>query len=449
MGASGAGKSTLLKALAGVLGGAEEGTETGRLLVGGKHPTRRRGEIGLVLQDPESQVVLARVGDDVAFGLENRAVPPDQIWPRVRTALTSVGLGAIALDHSTAALSSGQLQRLALAGAVAMDTGLMLLDEPTANLDPAGVVEVCEAVAALVADRTRTLIVVDHRVDPWLKLVDRVIVLEAGGGVLAQGSPDRVFADHRVALEAAGVWLPGADEGTPAARRDPAGPAALAGEHLTIGHDGQALRTLEVAIPAGVSTVITGPNGCGKTTLAMTLAGLLPPIAGLVNAAPELRPAPRRVGWRRRWSDPSDPHQWASRDLLTRIGTVFAEPEHQFVAATVADEIAVGLRALGVDPAARVAEMLGQLRLEHLAGANPFTLSGGEKRRLSVATVLATAPQVLVLDEPTFGQDRTTWLALVALVAELEQAGHTVISVTHDPAYITRLGSHRLALEAV
>ena len=148
--------------------------------------------------------------------------------------------------------------------------------------------------------------------------------------------------------------------------------------------------------------------------------------------------------------EPAHPHTWASRDLLTRIGTVFQEPEHQFVAATVAEEIGVGLRALGWDLAhtdARVAELLETLHLTGLARANPFTLSGGEKRRLSVGTVLATAPRVIVLDEPTFGQDRNTWTDLVALVRQMIAEGRTVISVTHDRAFIDTLGQHHIRLE--
>ncbi|GAB3624694.1 ATP-binding cassette domain-containing protein [Mariniluteicoccus endophyticus] len=450
LGASGGGKSTLLQALAGVLGGAEEGDEAGRLLVGGKHPTRRRGQVGLVLQDPQSQVVLARVGDDVAFGLENLGVPRDEIWPRVRAALDEVGL-PVDLDRSTSALSSGQLQRLAIAGAVAMDTALLLLDEPTANLDDAGVAEVHDAVARVVADRRTTLVVVEHRVEGWLDLVDRVVVLAPGGGLLADGPPERVFADHRDALLAAGVWVPGAPvplDPLPAPTADPE--VLLTGHDLTVGHHGVPARTdAHVAVAAGCSTVVTGPNGCGKTTLALTLAGLLPPVAGRVEAAVRLRPPGRRIGWFRRTPDRAvDPARWASRDLLTRIGTVFAEPEHQLVATTVREELAVGLRALGrTDVTARVDELLAMLHLEGLAGAHPFTLSGGEKRRLSVGTVLATAPELVFLDEPTFGQDRSTWLDLVRLVQSLVADGRTIVSVTHDERYRALLGQRRLALE--
>lgn len=188
LGASGAGKSTVLHALAGVLGSNDEGEQEGDLLLDGVPPAAARGRAGLVLQDPESQVVLARVGDEVAFAAENLAVPRDEIWRRVHRALDDVGLD-LPLDHPTTALSGGQKQRLALASVLAMEPGLLLLDEPTANLDPDGVVEVRDAVIR-VLDRTRaTLVVVEHRVAVWADVVDRVIVLDADGGVLADGAP--------------------------------------------------------------------------------------------------------------------------------------------------------------------------------------------------------------------------------------------------------------------
>lgn len=439
LGASGAGKSTLVHALAGVLGGADEGEEAGTLLLDGERPAAQRGRTGLVMQDPDSQVVLARVGDDVAFGLENLCVPREEIWPRVREALAAVSL-EVPLDRSTEHLSGGQKQRLVLAGALAMRPELLLLDEPTANLDPDGVREVVAAVGRAVADRRTTLVVVEHRIETWLPLVDRVVVLAAGGGVVVDGPPETVFRDHGDELAAMGAWVPGRPTGTERRADVAANGWALAGRGLTIGYDARRpVRTgVDVELPAGLSTVLTGENGAGKTTLALTLAGLLPALGGRVEAAAGLAPAGR-----------TDPARWRSKELLTRIGTVFQEPEHQFVTSTVSDEIAIGLRALG-RPASevdtRVAELLELLHLTRLARANPYTLSGGEKRRLSVGTVLATEPRVVVLDEPTFGQDRTTWLDLVRLVQTLLTRGTTVLSVTHDADYIEVLGENRVHL---
>ncbi len=438
LGASGAGKSTLLHALAGVLGSADEGESSGSLTVDGARP--HPGSAGLVMQDPDAQTILARVGDDVAFGLENLAVPRDEIWPRVRSALAEIGL-ALPLDHSTEHLSGGERQRLALAGALVMRPGLLLLDEPTANLDPVGVDEVRDAVGRLVADRETTLVVVEHRIDTWLPLVDRVIVLAAGGGIVADGPPTTVFTDHGAELAAMGAWVPGISHGLVPRTPPPQPGDVLGGSDLVIGYEADApVHTFSsVGIPAGLSTTLTGANGSGKTTLALTLAGLIPPLSGRVEASRSISPQGR-----------TDPWRWRSRELLTRLGTVFQDPEHQFVAGSVADELAIGLRALKRPTAeitATVDTLLEQLHLTRLAKANPFTLSGGEKRRLSVGTVLATSPAVVFLDEPTFGQDRNTWIDLVRLVTAQLDAGTTVVSVTHDQDYLALLGEHRIHLE--
>lgn len=459
LGASGSGKSTVLAALTGVLGSADEGEEEGRLLIDGRHPTRTRGRVGLVMQDPESQVVLAKVGDDVAFGCENMGLPRDQIWPRVHRALDAVGLGDLPMDHPTGALSGGQKQRLAIAAALAMHgasgdaagPGVLCLDEPTANLDPAGIEEVHLAISRVVADRTTTLLVVEHRVDVWADLVDRIIVL-GPDGVLADGPAGQVLTDRASDLLAAGVWVPGAPLPLVPRPTRPAGGALLWTEDLTTGYQASQPvgRDVEVAIPTGLSTVITGPNGAGKSTLALTLAGLLRPLSGRVRAAESLHPARQHRARRSsRRLDPADPHTWTSRDLLTRLGTVFQQPEHQFVERRVVDELTVGLHALewpARQIAQRVGELLEVLHLTRLAEANPFTLSGGEQRRLSVGTVLATSPALIVLDEPTFGQDRNTWTDLVQLVLQILAEGRTIISVTHDPAYLEVLAENRIVV---
>ncbi|HET6672854.1 MAG TPA: ABC transporter ATP-binding protein [Agromyces sp.] len=445
LGPSGSGKSSFLHALAGVHGGADEGEERGRLSIDGAPTGTARGRAGLVLQDPDSQVILARVGDDVAFGCENLGVPRGETWRRVGEALDAVGLD-VPLDRPTSALSGGQKQRLALAGAIAMRPGLLLLDEPTANLDPEGVAEVRDAVAR-VLDRTRaTFVVVEHRVDVWVELVDRVIVLDADGRLIADGAPSDVLERSRDALLAAGVWVPGVplpaevimSDAAPARSSTP----ILLGDELSIGRrQGAVVRSgIDVALPEGRSTVLTGPNGAGKSTLALTLGGLLAPLDGRVVASESLA---NRLG--------SAPVKWRSRELLTRIGTVFQEPAHQFVASTVRGEIGVAPRALRLPPSeieSRADEVLARLRLDRLAGANPFTLSGGEQRRLSVAAVLVARPRVVILDEPTFGQDRVTWLELVRLLRELVDDGVTLLSVTHDTAFLEVLSDHRLHFAA-
>ncbi|KSW13690.1 ATP-binding cassette domain-containing protein [Schaalia odontolytica] len=457
LGPSGSGKSTLMGGLAGLLGGAEEGEATGTLTVDGVAPADARGRVGLLMQDPEAQVVLARVGDDVAFGMENMGVAREEIWPRVENSLEAVGL-SVPLDHSTTELSGGQKQRLALASILAMGPGLLLLDEPTANLDPSGVAEVRAAVETVVERTGATVVVVEHRVDVWASLVDRVIVV-ADGAIAADGPLDEVLAQQGEALRERGIWLPGDDVAAEVGPAPEVPPASSVGAEegaegrargatpiarvtdLTIGYDASApVRSgIDLTIERGVSTCIVGANGAGKSTFALTLAGLLPPLEGAV----EVETADGTAG---------DPHEWSSKQLLGRMSMVFQEPEYQFLAPTVAEELAIGPRAAGMtdeEIAPLVDEHLEALGLTKLARANPMTLSGGEKRRLSVATALISAPELLILDEPTFGQDRGTWLGLVRLLRAALERGVTLVSITHDPAFVAAMGQRVIDLGQV
>jgi energy-coupling factor transport system ATP-binding protein len=320
-----------------------------------------------------------------------------------------------------------------------MRPGLVLLDEPTANLDPDGVAEVRTAVAAMLDAHDTTLVVVEHQVEVWLPLVTRVIVL-GEGGVIADGPPATVLSERGAELAAAGVWVPGHPPAVPSAPAAPSGETLLAAAGLAVsrvpGHPVASGIGLDVR--AGEALAITGPNGAGKSTLGLTLAGLLTPAAGEVRATAGLAGGAGAL-----------PIRWTSRQLLTRIGTVFQDPEHQLLASSVRDELEVGPRALGLseaETAARVGELLERLRLTRLERANPYTLSGGEKRRLTVAAALATAPRVLVLDEPTFGQDARTWAELVAILARLRDEGSAIVAITHDHDVIDGLRARRFAL---
>lgn len=434
LGASGAGKSTLLAALAGLLP-EDSGERSGEILIDGIDAQKARERTGIVFQDPQSQLVMARSGDDVAFGLENRGVPAGELWPRVDEAMAAVGF-PYGRERDTSALSGGEQQRLALAGVLALRPSLLLLDEPTANLDPEGAAQVRDGLRSALAESEATLIMIEHRVAEVVDLVDRVVVLSADGGLLADGSPERVFGEHGETLTRQGVWIPDA---APVAPRRAAAPGVtlLRGEGLGLTHPGApapALSDVDVELAAGELLAVLGANGSGKSTLALMLGGLLRPSTGKVAVAGSAAP----------------PHRWRAPKLVRAIGSVFQNPEQQFVTGTVRDELALGPRRAGMpraDTDRVVGELLERLRLSALDRANPFTLSGGQARRLSVATALATAPPVLILDEPTFGQDRRTWTELVDLVAGLRDEGRGIVAVTHDRDFTEALADRTLTID--
>lgn len=443
LGPSGAGKSTLLLGLAGLLDPTGGGEAEGVLRVDGRDPRDARDGTGLLLQDPEAQLVMGTAGDDVAFGLENRCVPADQIWDLVDAALEAASFG-YGRDRPTHALSGGEQQRLALAGTLALRPSLLLLDEPTANLDPAAAAGLRDVLRHVLERIGATLVMVEHRVDESIDLVDRVVVLAAGGGVVADGAPWQVFARYGDELAAAGVWVPDRPVAPPPPRPRPRSETLVLADGVTFTYPGAfrpALAPIDMQLRSAEAVAVAGPNGAGKSTLALLLGGLLRPTGGAAMAGEALATGHGREPlWR-----------WGARRLVRAIGSVFQDPEHQFLASTVREELLIGPRRAGVPEAearARANELLVRLHLEGVAAANPFTLSGGEARRLSVATVLASAPSVLVLDEPTFGQDRRTWIELLDLLAALRDEGRAICVVSHDTTFVRLLADRVVRLEA-
>jgi energy-coupling factor transporter ATP-binding protein EcfA2 len=441
IGPSGAGKSTLLRAFAGLLGPGRGGEQEGEVTIDGLEASAARDRTGIVFQDPATQIAMARAGDDVAFGLENRCLPAPAIWQRVDEALNAVGF-PYGRGHPTDALSGGEQQRLALAGVLALQPGLLLLDEPTANLDAEGGAQLREVLASVLERLRPTMVLVEHRVAEAMPLVSRVIALRPGGGVIADGAPHEIFARWGDELADAGVWVPDRPLPTPAHLQRPTPQTLVLGEQVTFRYPGSpipALTPTDVQLRSAEALAILGPNGSGKSTLALLLGGLLRPTGGRVVAGEALAPG--------RGDEPI--WRWGARELVSRIGSVFQNPEHQFLTGRVQDELTLGpMRAGQSGPAAneRAEELLTRLHLAHLAEANPFTLSGGEQRRLSVATALATAPSVLILDEPTFGQDRRTAIELLDLLAGLRDNGRAVCFVTHDTDFAAALADRQLLL---
>lgn len=416
-GPSGAGKSTVLLALAGALGSSVPGDLTGTV--------RADGVLGLVTQQPGDAIVSARLGRDVAFGPENLGLGRDETWRRVDAALDAVGL-AYGRDHPTDALSGGETQRLALAGALALGPGLLLLDEPTSMLDDASAADVRRAVDEVVSATGATLVVVEHRIGPWLDLVDRVVVLGADGRVLADTDPATFVAEHRDRLGAAGVWMPGLP--APEPHLPPASLVAPVDDPLGIDVERldvelvrrswrgttrtPALRDVDLHLHPGAH-VLVGPSGAGKSTLLAACAGLQAPTSGRVRRGPD------------------DLHRLRSSALAAVSGWVPQTPEHGLLTTTVRDEVAFTAALLQRD--LDVDAVLEHLGLTAHAGRNPYRLSGGEQRRLALAAALAHRPSAVLLDEPTVGQDRLTWAAVAGWWRAAADAGAVAVAATHDP----------------
>lgn len=408
VGPSGAGKSTLLYGLAGALGSTIAGDLSGTAEVSGR--------LGLLLQNPADAIVAERIGRDVAFGPENAGMGRGEIWSRVDASLESVGL-TYGRDHFTSALSGGEQQRLALAGVLAMQPDLLLLDEPTSMLDASTAASVRDAIVEAAGDRT--LVVVEHRIEPWLEHVDRVIVLGRSGTVVSDGS----VASFLEGEHPHGVWMPGMRMPQPldvpdALVRPDADPLRVAADDVSVQlvtrtlrgtQRTTALRHLTAALEPGAIAAFTGPSGAGKSTAIAVLGGLLKPSSGTVT--PDLR-------------------RWRSPRLAESVGWMPQNPEHGFLASTVTDEVAKTGDRVGREM--YVDAVLDVFGLSHLGGANPYRLSGGEQRRLALAAALAHRPGVMLLDEPTVGQDPDTWAAVVGWITAARNAGATVAVSTHD-----------------
>ncbi|GAA4428897.1 ATP-binding cassette domain-containing protein [Georgenia halophila] len=464
LGASGSGKSTVLQTITGVVPHTVTADVSGEATVAGTTTpetsvVERSRYLGVLAQDPSSAVCLPGVEQELALPLENHAADPATIGPRIDEALDAVGASHLR-DRPTAALSGGESQRVALAAALVTEPEVLLLDEPTSMLDPAGVAAVRGALGEAVERYGPAVVLVEHRLDEWAGadgaagLPARALVLNETGEVLADGPTDVVLSDHARDLHAAGCWLPldtelraltGAAGGlaNPAntellhslanRREQPSGPKAdvrtaafgadgrsrrdevdpreplLSAHGLAVAREQPFRRRNEPAPPPLLTGIglelhpdevvaVLGANGVGKSTLLLTLAGLLGPCAGSVEGP--------------------------------RAGVVFQNAEHQFLANSVRAEIGHGLPADAAEEI--VARQLERHRLTHLADQNPFRLSGGEKRRLSLAAMLAHDRPVLLADEPTLGLDRRDAIATAGTLRDVAESGGAVMLASHD-----------------
>jgi energy-coupling factor transport system ATP-binding protein len=480
VGPSGCGKSTLLRALVGVVPHTLPGTVAGVLRVAGVDPRdvappALAARVGLVQQRPGDQLCLARVDEELRFALENRGADPRTMDDRATAALAAVGAAHLH-DRPTHALSGGEAQRVAVAAALVADPELVVLDEPTALLDPAAAHDVGALVAGLA--RTpgpdgegspakvphRSVVLVEHRLDDLGSLPGATLVLSREGRVVVHGPTHRVLREHARDLADLGCWLPLAvrleQAGAPGPLGSPAtdewlvdlartssapattsdrGPAelptgserpvALRARGLAVHRGGltagrahrgghPVVRDVDLDVHVGEVLAVVGPNGGGKSTLLRGLAGLERTAGDVVTAT-------------------DDP-----------VAMVFQDPEHQLVARTVRDEVAWSARlARLADLEARIERTLDAFGLAHLADANPYRLSGGEQRRLSLATATVLDPPVLLADEPTFGLDRAQAAAAARVLRGRADAGGAVVVVSHDLSLVAAIAD-RVAVVA-
>lgn len=446
LGANGSGKSTLASVICGLLAPDEGDVElAGHAVCTGGVPDLAayrdaRRQLGLVFQNPDDQIVTSVVADDVAFGPENLGVPRAQISVRVARELRRVAMEKYA-HADPSRLSGGQRQRVCIAGALAMEPAVLVLDEPSSLLDVRGRAAIMRVMGRLAAAGA-TLVHVTHFMDEALA-ADRVVVMQHGH-VALEGTPDEVFAAKNaqviealglempfearlaVALRQAGaagnaIAAPGApSDKKPAACAHTAEPLAILARDLgfSYGPGAQALDGVSLEVPVRATTAIVGQTGSGKSTLLRLLCGLEAADAGSLTVC-GINAATKR----------------GRRQVRRAVGYVMQHPERQLFAQTVAEDVAFGPRNQGLSAAeveGRVAHALDLVGLADRRDASPFELSGGQQRLAAIAGVLAMEPELLVLDEPTAGLDPRGRARLRALMADLAAHGVTLLQVTHS-----------------
>jgi energy-coupling factor transporter ATP-binding protein EcfA2 len=477
VGPSGSGKSTLCDLFNGVIPHLLGGKMKGDVWVDGVNIREAKVNdlaqtIGRVFQDPENMFATLYVEDEIAFGPENLRFEATDIKEIVEELLEQTDL----VDHRHNLvwnLSGGQVQKLGLAAVLAMHPQMIVLDEPTSNLDPAATQSVHELILELRREGI-TILLVSRELDEILADADQLLVLE-DGRLLATGPPCTVLREHgEYMVDSLGAWLPETCEiGISLLRagllgnnsipitidetisvlnkvdllsigpkdelkesRNHVTTASIAsdkevlisGRDLHYAYPGgtEALRGIDLDIIASEWLMIVGRNGAGKSTLAKMLVGLVKPQLGTLTMFGE------------------DARCWKVEELANHIALVFQNPEHQFLTDKVSDEISYSLLAQGItDPDEvkhRTDEILEQLGLQDVTDVHPFALSAGLKRRLGVAVMLVGDPEVLVVDEPTYGQDREMTHTLMALMRNIQERGVAVLMITHDMRLVGEYG---------
>ncbi|RLC89951.1 MAG: hypothetical protein DRI77_15210 [Chloroflexi bacterium] len=406
-GPSGGGKSTLARALMGLIPQTIPAEVQGSISIAGLDPQQHSvaqlaTRVGLVSQNPATQLFNGTVKEEIAFGPRNLGLPSGEIGARVDYGLQAAGCAH--LQHrAVRRLSSGEQQRVAIAATLAMRPAILILDEPTANLDAEGVRSIVAALARLRREFGVTLVVIEHRLAPFLRHADRLIWL-ADGRVAADGPPAETLARVRP---------------TSPARLAPPTPGnepLVALRRVTAGYDGHPiLRDCSLVLHRGDLAALIGPNGAGKTTLARVLTSTLRPRRGRIV--------------------------WHTNGRFPRVGLLQQNPLHQLVCETVEEDVRFGPRNLGMERPAETEAILAQTDLLSLRDRPTRALSVGQQQRAALAATLSLRPALIILDEPTVGQDWEHLIQVMDYLADLNQAGQTVLLITHDERLVERYAS--------
>lgn len=452
IGPTGAGKSTLCMALAGIIPNLADGTMTGLVEVNGMNNSRHSvsalsERIGYVQQDPEAQLFCASVEDEIAFPLENRGIAPDIIDKQIDVMLDLVGMTGYRKRVPTS-LSGGQMQRVAIAAALAAEPDVLILDEPTAALDPEGKQEVFDVLERIRQTRSMTVIMAEQDTEHIAYWADQVLFMV--NGELVRNGDASLFVREKGLLESSGVQV--ADDPLPQVKAVQQGKkhkkdkknqperskdVVISLDHVSYqyergGNASKALDDVTFDIERGSFIGLIGRNGSGKTTLAKHLNGLIRPTQGTVTV------------------DGLDASKHSVGEMAAHVGFVFQNPDHQIFCSTTKEEIAFGPAALGLDGATvfkRVDEMLTLFDLHRYEDVSPATLGYGERRAVALSSVLAMRTPILVLDEPTAGLDHRLAARFLGTIEKLNQRGVTIVMISHDMRAVYRYCTHVLELE--
>jgi energy-coupling factor transport system ATP-binding protein len=473
MGASGAGKSTLAKCLNYLIPGFEDGDFRGLVRIGSRPLADTRvcdvaPLVGMVFQDFEAQLFSTNVAHEVAFAMEQIGMERAEMAARIDAALEAVGLAGFERRDPTS-LSGGEKQRLAIASVMALRPSVIVLDEPTTDLDPEGKAEVFALIRRL-RDQGVNLVVIEHEAEE-LRECDRILILNEGE-IIADEPPDRLMTRLEL-LERCGIHPPDLNRlltriGIPAHARSVDDAEAIirkarglhtedvgslrvpierAYDEHTVApplveirglthvytQGARALDRVDLTISSGEFLAIIGQNGSGKTTLAKHIVGLLQPTEGRIL-----------LGGR-------DRQRLGAAETAREVGYVFQNPDNQIFAATVEDEVAFGPRNFGLAPdevERRCARVLQAVALDHARKRDPFLLGKGERQRLAVASVLALEPRLLILDEPTTGLDYRQQRRMMELVSELHRAGTAIVIITHTSWLVAEYADRALLMRS-